>query len=742
MKLNDLKRPISSKPSITRPTTAKPSVVKTEDTQVETITNKNKITNPNFSEEEKINESIEDNISNSNINNKSKTTIEKIDFLDSLAKGSRKDSFINLLDEEAQRIDKINDKKSKLNTITLKEPDIEGLYEWKTLFNNSRPISHYIRINYKKPVLTEEKETIDIKSPKILVDLPDDKMLLFFGKNAFENENNGKKNKKGSSFRKKSNYNYNISNTISNNDATQTIKTNRSNTKFRISSKLKASGAIKAGKKYDNKNEKGHNYIKPMSIYAKFNPEDTFYFSNTFSDYYKEDLKSFTNKMPVLKAKIKTNSKKLKKAINKQRTKSLYKKKEKQLYDMLMKDSLTLKKQDLIISAERKNPVPLMKSIFKQIYPGSEVIKEHIRKYFNTMKPLGNDDGKTDYTKNDRWKLNRELIKFRKGKFNEDNKNDSDMGKQRKLILSYYNINDPDIQYFNTLNCDESKFNDSIELKNNYIYDVKIKNKSFENLEENKDNKSYGKENASLNIKKEEKKENTISSTIKSRPRTGFKQSKDLNILNNEKIKGPLTLVRPHSSNIRRKNHSSEKIFDLKDVNELYKDYMPSKRFPIKTSSKVKNTSYNKMNEMLKERQFIKKYSNDYFMTQPAHLHFETISGFENFEKHERMLKIRHGAEEGEKGLDKMNIKTITDIKNEKNKKDKRCNYLLFNKYINVDHDLEMPAKTSQFNGFFSPMNCFNKLAGKYYSSSNNVHVKNKRNKRNEILNNFYGNNI
>ena len=35
---------------------------------------------------------------------------------------------------------------------------------------------------------------------------------------------------------------------------------------------------------------------------------------------------------------------------------------------------------------------------------------------------------------------------------------------------------------------------------------------------------------------------------------------------------------------------------------------------------------------------------------------------------------------------------------------------------------------------YLSPMNFFNKLAGKYYSSSNNVHIKNKRNKRKEIL--------
>ena len=53
-----------------------------------------------------------------------------------------------------------------------------------------------------------------------------------------------------------------------------------------------------------------------------------------------------------------------------------------------------------------------MKFIYKQEYPDAQEIKEHIRKYFKTMKPYGNDDGKVDYTQNDRWKLNKELIKI------------------------------------------------------------------------------------------------------------------------------------------------------------------------------------------------------------------------------------------------------------------------------------------------------------------------------------------
>ena len=741
MKKNDSKRPMSSKPSNTRPTTGKPSVIKTDDTQVETITNKNKNTNQNYTEDEKISESIEDNISNSKINNKSRSTIDKMDFLDSLAKGSRRDSFINLLDEEAQRIDKINEKKQKLDFITLKENDIEGLYEWKTLFNNSRPLSHYTRINYKKPVLTEVTDINDIRSPKVLVDLPDDKMLLFFGKNAFENDNDNKKKKKSSSFRKKITTNYNISNTISN-EATQTLKSNRSNTRFIASSKMKTSRSNKTAKKENNsKNEKGHNYIKPMSIYAKFNPEDTFYFSNTFSDYYKEDLKSFTNKMPILKAKIKTNSNRLKRAINKQRIKSSLK--EKQLYDLLTKDSLVLKKQDLIISAERKNPLPLMKSIYHQENPEAEEIKEHVKKYFKTMKPLGDDDGKTDYTQNDRWRLNKELVKYNKGKYNEENKNDYYIGKRkkRKLILSYYNINDPDIQLFNNLNVNEDKMNYSFECKNdNKILEEQYKSKSTEIFEEVKkdiENSNNIDENKFINLKTEEKKENTIHSSIKQRPRTGFKQSRDINILNNEMLKKPSVLIRPHSSNVRRKNLLTEKIFDLKDYNELYKDYMPSNRFPLKTSSKVKNSSYNKMNEMIKERHLIKKYSKDYFMTQPGNMHLETYIN-ENYDKKRR---IRPGTAGGERGRNRMKANLGSSNENSKiSKSNQKCNILFFNQYIDMNHDLDLPCKRSQFKGYFSPMNCFNKLAGKYYSSSNNVHVKNKRNKKKEILNNYYGN--
>ena len=108
-------RPKSGKQNSSRPSTAKPKIEKTEETQLETIGNINKNINQNILEK-KISESDEsNNYSKSFLINKSRSSVEKIDFLESLAKGSRRDSFLNLLDEEVQRIDKISEQKKKLN---------------------------------------------------------------------------------------------------------------------------------------------------------------------------------------------------------------------------------------------------------------------------------------------------------------------------------------------------------------------------------------------------------------------------------------------------------------------------------------------------------------------------------------------------------------------------------------------------------------------------------------------------
>ena len=92
---------------------------------------------------------------------------EKIKFFEELCK---KSEFEDLIKEEADRIDMINKKKKIMNSINLLEKNHNGLYNWKTLFNNSRPISNYIKVNNNNEKEEEKKEK-NFKFPVVLVDL-------------------------------------------------------------------------------------------------------------------------------------------------------------------------------------------------------------------------------------------------------------------------------------------------------------------------------------------------------------------------------------------------------------------------------------------------------------------------------------------------------------------------------------------------------------------------------------------
>ena len=92
--------------------------------------------------------------------------------------------------------------------------------------------------------------------------------------------------------------------------------------------------------------------------------------------------------------------------------------------------------------------------------------------------------------------------------------------------------------------------------------------------------------------------------------------------------------------------------------------------------------------------------------------------------------------------LNSINTGTNTTDKWEfKNNEEKfpkqKVNYYYFNDYIDTifkDKNLAEKKRLSYIESeksYFYPMNCFNKLAGKLYSCSNNVHVKTKRIKKN-----------
>ena len=129
--------------------------------------------------------------------NNSISSREKIDFLEGLSKGKQKAAFENLIKEEADRIDMINKQKKKLKNINLLENEIEGLYDWKTLFNHSRPISSYTKIS-KKTKKIEETKNDDFKFPVVLVDLPENefKHYLQTTETPIPNKEKDKKNEK------------------------------------------------------------------------------------------------------------------------------------------------------------------------------------------------------------------------------------------------------------------------------------------------------------------------------------------------------------------------------------------------------------------------------------------------------------------------------------------------------------------------------------------------------------------
>jgi hypothetical protein len=110
---------------------------------------------------------------------------EKTQFLEALGEEANRDTFNNILSNEISRLKNINEKKSKLKDINLIEQNYEELYEWTNLFNNSRPISSYTTLKKPKLNIKEDNKIEEFKSPVVLVDLYEDQMNLYFGKNNF-----------------------------------------------------------------------------------------------------------------------------------------------------------------------------------------------------------------------------------------------------------------------------------------------------------------------------------------------------------------------------------------------------------------------------------------------------------------------------------------------------------------------------------------------------------------------------
>ena len=825
---NISKRPTSGKYSQLRPITGRP---KTSHHYINANIN---IENNNFNKFKRdkvtqkdgekfgrnvITESIDEN-KNENENEyetKNNQISEKKQFLEAFEEEEDKDTFDKILTNEIKRLQNINDKKNELKKINLIERDYDDLYEWTNLFNNSRPLSSYVSIKKPKIDMKENNKIQEFKSPVVLVDLHEDQMNLYFGKNQFfktdseDKKNKIKnniiynknitKNKKKSKDEKKPHININSKNKAASKSNNKNFNTtNKINSKFskKISSNIKPDKNVKSQNINPNSKTLIHHHIRPMSVYSPRGTACSFYFSSAFSDYYKEDLKTFSEKMKILKAKIKSNPHKLSHEIKNQRI--ISSRKERELNRILSIEQLNLGKQDLITAADRRNPVPLLKSIFKQKYPNKEVIKENIKMYFNTMKPLGGESKEVDYTKNDRWRLSQQIEEMRERKKNYKlklgNNNCNDYSKsseyfnikstgnrnKHNLILSYYNKEDPYIQMLEKMisNRTNVNINNNVDEKikwNNELTDIKYFNPILQNLNENynisKNNKiidenkeitnqnqvkkedKENKENKevetnlgqNINIKNQEKKvdkniksnkenkENKVNEEIdknntekKIRPKTGFRS-----VGSNPKTSW---LKRPYTSIFKRYNISYKNNQDIKknseDNNSLqfYYDqddnqYVSSNSFPLKTISNVGNVSYDKINQMIQERQFGSiKLKYDYLITTTGQINKIPNSPKRKYSE-DKILFLKNNI-----ANNKENNKWNESFNKYKIKKN-RINY------YNFDNITNNFLKDNQKESLYT-VNYFKNMRGKYYSSSNNVNVKNKRNNKNKMLNSIF----
>ena len=737
---NTSKRPKSGKYLQLRPITGRPKTAihnnninnlqnNILDKNKDIIINKNIITESNKENEKEI-------------QNSDYQILEKKEFLKILGEESNNEVFDHIISKEVKRMKKINEKKTKLKEINLIEKDIDDLYEWTNLFNNSRPISSYTTLKKSKLNRKEDKKIEEFKSPVVLVDLLEDQMNLYFGKNNFlQTEENKKKiknkilnNKKKLKTPKKLNININSTN-------------NNKISKRNINYSHRASKIINNTQVQNNNNLTTKNinnyHIRPMSVYSPRLNSCSFYFSSAFSDYYNEDLKTFSEKMKILKAKVKSNSNKLNHEIKSQRKISA--KKEKKLNRLLNIEQFNFGKDNLIIAADRKNPIPLLQSIFKQTYPFKEVIKENIKNYFNTMKPLGEDNGKVDYTKNERWKLSEFLVEMRENKhdlnLNNDknltNNKNSNYVKRNNLILSYYNKNDPYIKMFEKMaKTNNIKNNIIIENGNSEINNRKYYNPILENLNNNTftsfnkkyfDDKNNIKEKFEIKDEKEENNKNIELNKYKNnnntRPKTCYKS---VGPTNHEKIiKRPMT-SKINEYNIfytnfnegqdkKRRNSFTENYLEQNSNLE----YISSNCFPLKTISNVGNVSYDKINQMLQER----KFKNDYFLTSIGKIRNNLNN--KNKYKEEKIIIDKNN-----------NCKNNASPENNKwNENINKKNKINFYNFDNIRNNLVKYRK--KCDNFYT-MKYFKNMGGKFYSSSNNVNVKNKRNNKRKLLNNFY----
>ena len=264
------------------------------------------------------------------------------------------------------------------------------------------------------------------------------------------------------------------------------------------------------------------------------------------------------------------------------------------------------KNEDLIITAKRKNADSLVKTFFEKRI---QELDENTKKYFRNIKK---------HEKGGVYKSTKNIFRKRK--------------KTKRLILSTYDENSPCLNIFKKHiienNNENNKITDNAEceiikptLKRNIFSASNINSMNiFNQKNENPNFNIYDSNERKISNENEERKRIIISNNF-------FKTNEGQSIINQKSsVDFSNQLNRPMSSfNLKTKNHSKYG-FTRIDINE-FENNLPYKlkainyiqSFPKRSSSKVGNIIFDKINKMLKSKQVVndilktKKQSKKYF---------------------------------------------------------------------------------------------------------------------------------
>ena len=457
----------------------------------------------------------------------------KRDIMDSILKNSnQKKSFEHILQKEKIQNEVIAKRKKTIDNINLIEDNIEGLYDWKTLFNNSRPISHYTRMYKNNKQKNSTKNDKEFKFPCALIDAPSEKFNMYFPKN---------------------------SNTIH------------------------------------------FNATRPKSVYSPREKNEIFYLSKDFSDYYLEDFKSFRKKMPILQAKKRCETAKLKRTIKKVHKEE--EKAEKILHDsqsalnIYRKQSIVISNRELSLAINKNNAEPLLNSIHQQMIKA----KSEASSLNNSMRRNKSIDESCDlYVKQNNTSLNNSSWYM----------SNNIVAPNTCLKIDTYDENDPDLQIFHQIeeikeesvpSLQKSPRDNNKSLTSRNTLNIKPQNNSSRRpLSSSSSHTILSNRIISTNLRKNKMISNVKSTIV-------MNHGTNTSLIQGIRNANKKALVNKYEINkqVLSSSSSNENFNNQTNDNTLSSvcEYIPVKAMPIRTNSKIQNFTYGQIDKHLKEKQ-------------------------------------------------------------------------------------------------------------------------------------------